>query len=90
MNENKRVVKRKLYRKVVRRIVLERCPTFHIGGCPMDCFRELSNNSPQRIVQCIYSKGCPIEFYRQLNKVFSRTKTFCFEDRVSHNWHMHA
>ena len=56
----------------------------------MDCFGELSNNSPWRIVQRIYSKGCPIEFYRKLNNVFSRTKTFCFEDSVSQNWHMHA
>ena len=89
-NENLRVVKRKLYRKVVRRIVLERCPTVYVGGCPMDCFGELSNNSPWSIVQCIYSEGCPIEFYRKLKNVFLRTKTFCFEDNVSHNWHMYA
>ena len=60
MNENMRVVKTKLYQKVVRRIVLERCPTVHVVGCPMDCFGELSNNSPRRIVQRIYSEGCPI------------------------------
>ena len=56
----------------------------------MDRFGELSNNLPRRIVQRIYSKGCPREFYRKLNNVFSRIKTFCFEDGVSHNWHMHA
>ena len=56
----------------------------------MDYFGELSNNSPRRIVQRIYSEGCPIEFYQKLNNVFSRTKTFCFEDSVSLNWHMHA
>ena len=56
----------------------------------MDCFGELSKNSPRRIVQCIYSDGCPTEFYQKLNNVFSRTKTFCFEDSVPHNWHMHA
>ena len=44
-NENLRVVKIKLYRKVLQRIVLERCPTIHDGGCPMDCFGVLSNNS---------------------------------------------
>ena len=98
MNENLRVVKRKLYRKVVRRIVLESYPTVHVRGCPMDYFGELSNNSLgglsnvfiRRVVQRIYSEGCPIKFYRKLNNVFSRTKTFCFEDSVSHNWHMHA
>ena len=40
----------------------------------MDYFGELSNNSPRMIVQHIYSEGCPIEFYRKLNSVFSRTK----------------
>ena len=45
----------------------------------MDCFRELSNNSPRRIVQRIYSEGCSIEFYRKLNNVFSRTKNFCLK-----------
>ena len=48
----------------------------------MDCFGELSNNSPQRIVQHICSEGCPKEFYRKLNNVFSITKTFCFENSV--------
>ena len=48
----------------------------------MDCFEELSNNSPRRIVQRICSEGCPKEFYRKSNNVFSRTKTFCFENSV--------
>ena len=48
----------------------------------MNCFRELSNNSPRRIVQHICSKGCPKEFYRKSNNVFSRTKTFCFENSI--------
>ena len=48
----------------------------------MDCFGELSNNSPRRIVQRICSEGYPKEFYRKSNNVFSRTKTFCFENSV--------
>ena len=48
----------------------------------MDCFGELSNNSPRSIVQHICSEGCPKEFYRKSNNVFSRTKTFCFENIV--------
>ena len=48
----------------------------------MDCSEELSNNSPRRIVQRVCSEGCPKEFYRKLNNVFSRTKTFCFENSV--------
>ena len=48
----------------------------------MDCFGELFNNSPRRIVQRICSEGCPKEFYRKSNNVFSRTKTFCFENSV--------
>ena len=50
----------KLYRKVVQRIVLECCPTVRVGGCPKNCFGELSNNSPRRIFQRICSEGCPI------------------------------
>ena len=50
MNENLRVVERKFYRKIVRRIALESCPTVHVGGCTMDCFGELSNNLPRRVV----------------------------------------
>ena len=56
----------------------------------MNYFGELSNNSPRRTVQCICSEGCPIKFYRELTNVFSKTKTFCFEDSVSHTWNMHA
>ena len=48
----------------------------------MDCFGELSNNSPRRIVQCFCLKGFPKEFYRKSNHVFSRTKTLCFENNV--------
>ena len=49
----------------------------------MDCFGELPNNSPRRIVQRICSEGCLKEFYRKSNNVFSRTKkTFCFENSV--------
>ena len=48
----------------------------------MDCFGELSNNSPRRIVQCICLEGCLKAFYRKSNNVFSRTKTFCFENSV--------
>ena len=48
----------------------------------MYCFEVLSNNSPRRIVQRICLEGCPKEFYRKLNNVFSRTKTFCFENSV--------
>ena len=48
----------------------------------MDCFEELSNNSPRRIVQRIFSEGCPKEFYRKSNNVFSITKTFCFKNSV--------
>ena len=48
----------------------------------MDSFGELSNNSPRRIVQPICSEGFPKEFYRKSNNVFSRTKTFCFENSV--------
>ena len=51
----------------------------------MDCFEELSNNLPQRIVQRFCSEGCPKEFYRKSNNVFSRTKTFCFENSVFSN-----
>ena len=48
----------------------------------MDCFKELSNNSPRRIVQHICSEGYPKEFYQKSNNVFSRTKTFCFENSI--------
>ena len=48
----------------------------------MDCFVELSNNSPQRIVQRIYSEGCLKIFYRKSNNVFLKTKTFCFKNSV--------
>ena len=49
----------------------------------MDCFGELSNNSPRWIVQRICLEGCLKEFYRKSNNVFSRTKkTFCFENSV--------
>ena len=48
----------------------------------MECFGELSNNSPRRIVQRICSKGCLKEFYLKSNNAFSKTKTFCFENSV--------
>ena len=48
----------------------------------MDCFGELSNNSLMRNVQRIFLDGCSKEFYRKTNNVFSRTKTFCFENSV--------
>ena len=48
----------------------------------MDYFEELSNNSPRKIVQRICLEGCPKEFYQKSNNVFSRTKTFCFENNV--------
>ena len=48
----------------------------------MTCFGELSNNSPRRIVKRICSEGCPKEFYRKSNNVFSRTKIFFFENSV--------
>ena len=38
-----------------------------------DCFGELPSNSPQRVVQSILPK---------LGIMFSRTKTFCFENSV--------
>ena len=38
-----------------------------------DCFEELSNNSPRRL-----SNGILSEIYN----VFSKTKTFCFENSV--------
>ena len=38
-----------------------------------DCFGELPNNSPWRVVQYILPK---------LGSTFSRTKTFCFENNV--------
>ena len=57
-NENLRVVKRKFYRKIVRRIALESCPTVHVGGCPMDYFGELSNNSPRRVVHKVNKLIC--------------------------------
>ena len=39
----------------------------------MNCFGELSNK--------FASKGCPIDF-TELGRMFSRTKTFCFENSV--------
>ena len=39
----------------------------------MNCFRELSNK--------FLSKGCPIDLPK-LGNMFSRTKTFCFENSV--------
>ena len=39
----------------------------------MNCFGELSNK--------FASKGCPIDLLK-LGSMFSRTKTFCFENRV--------
>ena len=50
MNENLRVVKIKFYRKIVQRIALKSCPVVHVEGCLMECFGELSNNSPRRVV----------------------------------------
>ena len=54
-----------------------------------NCFGELSNSSSRRlthdcfgkITQKFTSKGCPIEF-TELGMMFSRTKTFCFENSV--------
>ena len=68
-----------------KEIISESCPTVHVGGCPKSYFRELSNNSPRRIVQHICSESCPIvKLYRRLTNVFSKTKTFCFEAVFSH------
>ena len=36
------------------------------------------------------SEGCPIEFYQKIATMFSKTKTFCFENSVSHTWLRHA
>ena len=55
----------------------------------MNCIGELSNNSHRGIIQRICSEGCLIKLYRRLTNVFSKKKTFCFEDNVSHTWHMH-
>ena len=54
-----------------------------------NCFGELSNSSSRRlthdyfgkITQQFTSEGCPIEFTK-LGMMFSRTKTFCFENGV--------
>ena len=54
--------------------VSESCPTIHLGG--------LSYVFAQRVVQ--------MEFYQKIINVFSRTKTFCFENNFSHTWHKHA
>ena len=59
-------------------------------SCSKNCFGKLSNSSRRRmsnglfwrIVQQFTSDDCPKEFYRKLSNVFSRTKTFCFENSV--------
>ena len=80
--KNPRVIKENYIEKLSEELLWKVVQQFTSGGCPMDCFRELSNNSPWRIVQHICSKGCPKEFYRKSNNVFSRTKTFCFENII--------
>ena len=72
-NENLRVVKRKLYRKIFRRIALESCPTVHVEGCPM----TVSESCPT-----IYLGGLSNKISSEIYNVFSRTKTFCFENSV--------
>ena len=32
----------------------------------------------------IVSESCPIEFYRKISVMFLGSKTFCFENSVSH------
>ena len=54
-----------------------------------NCLGELSNNSSQRrthdcygtIIQQFTSEGCLIDL-SEIDIVFSRTKTFCFENSV--------
>ena len=56
---------------------------------PKNCLGELSNISSRRlthdcfgkITQQFASEGCPI-YLPKLGSVFSRTKTFCFENSV--------
>ena len=77
-NENMRVAKRKLYRKVIRRIILERCQTVHVGGYPMDCFGELSNNSPQRIVQSTLFGGLSNRILSEIEQCVFKNKNLLF------------
>ena len=44
-----------------------------ISEATHDCFGELPSNSPRRVVQWILLK---------IGSMFSRTKTFCFENRI--------
>ena len=42
----------------------------------------MSNGLFRTVVQQFTSEDCPKEFYRKSNNVFSRTKSFCFENSV--------
>ena len=56
---------------------------------PKNCLGELSNSSSQRrthdcsgkITQQFALEGCPI-YLPKLDSVFSKTKTFCFENSI--------
>ena len=48
----------------------------------MDCFGELFNNSPRRIVQRICSRVVQKKFIENRIKCFQEQKTFCLENNV--------
>ena len=72
MKEKLKWLRKEFQMKIFRRIALKSCRTVHVGEAH-DCFGELPSNSPRRVVQSILPK---------LGNMFSRTKTFCFENNV--------
>ena len=68
-----KMVVKGISRKIFHGIALESCSIVHLGGGPMTVSEKLPSNSPRRVVQLFLSK---------LGMMFSRTKTFCFENDV--------
>ena len=67
MKENERKIKtvvKGISRKIFRRIVLESCPTVHLGGGPMTVSENYPANSPRWVVQYIY-RNLVVSFRKQ-------------------------
>ena len=59
--------------KIFRIIALESCPIIHLGGWPMTVSESYS---------AIHLEGLSNRILLEIGIMFSRTKTFCFENSV--------
>ena len=73
MHDIKTWLSNEFHRKSFRRIALENCPTVHLRGGPM----TVSESYP-----AIHLRGLSNRILSEIGIMFSRTKTFCFENSV--------